>query len=100
MNDGEITALIQRVPRAFHVWLHGYEAGLIGGRTDQRLEDEEIAELAARIAIAQVEIQADVRTTVRRAARSIDVHLAREKRRIANLNCPDSRPTSWDGGAE
>lgn len=99
MNDGEITALIQRVPQVFHVWLHGYEAGLIGGRADQRLEDEEIAQLAARIAIAQVENQAEVRATVRQAAKFIDVHLAREKRRISNLNRPDSRSTSWDGEA-
>lgn len=103
MNDGEILALIQQYPQVFHVWLNGYEAGLIGGRTEQRLEDQQIAQLAARIAIAQVENQADVRTTVRHAAQFIDVHLAREKRRIANLNRPDSRRFTWEpdgpGGA-
>jgi hypothetical protein len=99
VTDGEILTLIQQYPQVFHVWLHGYEAGLIGGRPEQRLEDQQIAELAARIAVAQVENQADVRTTVRHAAQFIDVHLAREKRRVANLNRPDSRPTSWDGEA-
>lgn len=99
MNDPEILASIQQIPQAFHVWLNGYEAGLIGGRTDQRLEDQQIAVLAARIAVAQVENQADIRTTIRHAAQFIDVHLAREKNRLANLNRPDSRPGSWGGKA-
>lgn len=96
MTDEEILALVQQYNQVFHVWLHGYEAGLIGGRADQRLEDHQIAVMAARIAVAQVENQADVRTTVRQAAQFIDVHLAREKRRIANLNRPDSRRFTWE----
>lgn len=99
MTDQEILALLQQSPQVFHVWLHGYEAGLIGGRTDQRLEDQQIAVLAARIAVAQVEDQADIRTTTRHAAQFIHVHLAREKNRLANLNRPDSRPISWAGEA-
>jgi hypothetical protein len=96
VTDQEILALIQQSPQVFHVWLNGYEAGLIGGRTDQRLEDQQIAVLAARIAVAQVENQADVRTTVRYAAQFIHVHLAREKTRLANLDRPDSRSYAWE----
>lgn len=96
MTDEEILALTQQYPQVFQVWLHGYEAGLIGGRTDQRLEDQQIAVLAARIAVAQVETQADIRTTVRHAAQYIHVHLAREKNRLANLDRPDSRTFTWE----
>lgn len=96
MTDDEILALVQQDRAFFHIWLNGYQAGLIGGRADQRLEDQQVAVLAARIAVAQVENQAEVRTTVRHAAQFIDVHLAREKRRIANLNRTDSRRFTWE----
>lgn len=96
LNDEQIIVLIQQYPQVFQVWLNGYEAGLIGGRADQRLEDHQIAVLAARIAVAQVENQADIRTTVRHAAQYIHVHLAREKNRLANLNRPDSRRFTWE----
>lgn len=100
MTDEEITQAVTHHPRALAVFMKGYESGMIQGRLDAQADDEEVAALAARLAIAQVETQADVRETVRHAAQFIDVNLAREKRRIANLNRPDSRPTSWPGEAE
>ncbi|MET3718320.1 hypothetical protein [Arthrobacter sp. UYEF21] len=99
MTDEEIAQVVAQHPRAHAVFMKGYESGMIQGRLDAQAEDEEVAALAARIAIAQVENHADIRETVRHAAQFIDVHLAREKRRIANLTRPDSRPTSWDGEA-
>lgn len=64
-----------------------------GDRKDQCLDQDQ---LAARIAAARVQNQADIRATMRRAAQFIDVQMAREKTRLTNLNRPDSRRFTWE----
>lgn len=96
MKEEDLTELIGRHPQARAVFLKGYECGYKDGGTAANLEDHEVAELAARLAIAQVENQADIKTTIRHAAQFIDVNLSREKRRIANESRPDSRRFKWD----
>jgi hypothetical protein len=96
VKEEDLTELIGRHPQARAVFLKGFECGRKEGYADAQLEDHAIAELAARIAIAQVENQADIKTTIRHAAQFIDVNLSREKRRIANESRPDSRSFKWD----
>lgn len=96
MTDDEIADLIAQHPRAHAVFLKGYECGFRDGGAAAQREDHEVAELAARLAVAQVENQSDIKTTIRHAAQFIDVHLSREKRRLANLNRPDSRSYTWE----
>lgn len=78
--DTEIAGLIQTDPRAWRVFLCGYQWGHIEGAASQRLSDQDLAEFAARLAVAQVEVHADVREAARRARDFIDVAMAREKR--------------------
>jgi hypothetical protein len=96
VNADEIAQAVLEHPVARDVFMAGYQSGLIHGRAEAQLDDEQLAEFAARLAIAQVEVHADARETARRAREFIDVSLAREKRRLANLNSPDSRTSTWE----
>lgn len=90
----DITALILQDRCAFDIWLNGYQYGMAEGAVSARQDDQELAEYAARLAVANLEVQEDVRQTVRRTREWIDVALAREKRRIAN----ESGPHEPEGG--
>lgn len=94
-SDNDIARLIQANPRAWRLWLHAYQWGLIAGAEAQRVDDVELAELAARIALANLEVQEDVRHTARLGREWIDVDLAREKRRLANESRTDSCKGRW-----
>lgn len=82
--------LVRSDPDTWEVWLNGYQYGLLHGAEAQRRDDEDLAEFAARIAVANVEVQEDVRHTARLAREWIDVDLAHEKRRLANESRTDS----------
>lgn len=71
---------------AFQMWRSGYERGLVEGAARQRLDDYALADLAARIAIARVENQNDIRTIIRNTIRMMDVLEARRKRSEAAGN--------------
>lgn len=66
--------------REWQVWTDGYMWGMVQGAIGQRLDDQDLAEFAARLAVAQVEVHADIREAARRARDFIDVAMAREKR--------------------
>ncbi len=79
-SDDEVARLVRTDSCAWRVFLYGYQWGHIEGAASQRLSDEDLAEFAARLAVAQVEVHTDVREAARRARDFIDVALAREKR--------------------
>lgn len=81
LTDEEILASISANDRDYQLWLNGYLYGQVHGATEQRLNDTEVAELAARIAVANVENHAEVRSTIRQAISFIDVAAARAKTR-------------------
>lgn len=91
-NGTGLVSLLEMSARDYDLWLNGYLYGRIHGAFEQRLEDAQVAELAARIAVANVENHADAREVVRQAIRFIDVAEARE---IARLRASkSSRPPS------
>lgn len=94
-SDDEVARLVRTDSCAWRVFLYGYQWGHIEGAASQRLSDEDLAAFAARLALANLEVQDDVRQAAQRAREWIDVALAREKRRIANANRPDSRTGWW-----
>lgn len=86
LSDEEIVCLIRMYDRAYQVWLNGYLHGAIQGRKEQALDDSHLAELAAQIAVADVEIQADIKATIRQAIRFIDVAKAREATQVKAMH--------------
>lgn len=80
LTETDVINRIQASDTNFQVWRNGYERGLIEGATQQRLDDEMLADLAAQIAISRVENQANVRATIQNAIAMIDVMAAREAR--------------------
>lgn len=95
LKTADSITLVQSDPDTWEVWLNWYQYGLLHGAEAQRMDDDDLAEFAARIAVANVEVQEDVRDTARRAREFVDVNLAREKRRIANESRLDCRPLRY-----
>lgn len=83
LSDSEIIARITSDDIAFQLWRNGYERGLVEGSVCQKLDDENLANLAAAIAISRVENQVKVRATIQNAIKNIDVIAAREATRRA-----------------
>ncbi|HEY9356708.1 MAG TPA: hypothetical protein VIQ52_10435 [Arthrobacter sp.] len=80
LSDEDVIERIKSNDLDFQMWRNGYQRGLVEGAAQQRLDDEQLADLAARIAISRVETQAEIRATIQTTIRMIDVLAAREAR--------------------
>lgn len=81
LSDADVIARIGSDDEGFQFWLNGFEWGLIEGAARQRLDVEQLADLAAQVAISRMENQAEVRATI-----PIDVLAARETARRAAVS--------------
>ncbi|XAS66553.1 hypothetical protein V3C33_13790 [Micrococcaceae bacterium Sec5.7] len=79
LTDEEIQQLIQQHPRAWDVWLNGYQAGIIQGANDTRLSNEQAAELAARRLFALQLDEERHLTFARSAVQAIEIQQARQR---------------------
>lgn len=80
LTEADIIHQIETSDTSFQVWRNGYERGLAEGAGRQALDDEALADFAARIAISRVENHSDTRATIRSAVKMIDVLAARKAR--------------------
>lgn len=92
LSEADVIGLIQTSDTEFQVWRNGYERGLIEGSMRQSLDDDALADLAARIAISRVENQNDIRATIRNAIKMIDVLAARATRAKAAAQSSMRKP--------
>jgi len=79
LTDEEIQHLIQQHPRAWDVWLNGYQAGIIQGINQTMLSNEQAAETAARRVYALQLDEERHRTFARNAVQAIDIQQNRQR---------------------